>query len=141
MSSLSAAAPRNPAEMTIRRAEDPVQLAPAGISSGPFRVRHLLEGSQDGETTAMRAMFEPGIVTHWHSHPQGQILLALSGIGNVQAEGQGVEILRAGDCVWFPPDLRHWHGASPDSPFSYVSIQGIARDCAVEWFGAVGGAP
>lgn len=129
--------PRNPTGMTIRRADDPTQLAPTGISSAPFRIQHLLEGSQDGETTAMRAMFDPGIITHWHSHPGGQILFVLSGIGAAQAEGGRTEELRAGDCVWFPPDLRHWHGAGPDSPFSYVSIQGIARGVAVEWSGAV----
>lgn len=121
-----------PMQMTIRRAGAATR-APDGIASGPFRVEMLLASSRDGENTAMRATLDPGIVTHWHSHPRGQILYVLSGVGRVQRDGGGIEEVRADDCIWFAPDERHWHGATPDSVFSYISIQAVHRGTAVRW--------
>jgi quercetin dioxygenase-like cupin family protein len=121
-----------PAQMTIRRAGAATR-APDGIASGSFWVEMLLASTRGGENTAMRATLDPGIVTHWHSHPRGQILYVLSGVGRVQRDGGGIEEVRAGDCVWFGPDERHWHGAAPDSVFSYVSIQAVYKGTAVRW--------
>jgi quercetin dioxygenase-like cupin family protein len=93
----------------------------------------LLEGSADGENTAMRATLDPGTITRWHRHPRGQLLYVLSGHGLVQNENGPVEALRAGDAVWFAPGERHWHGAPDDSPFSYISIQPMENGSVVEW--------
>lgn len=30
--------------------------------------------------------------------------------------------LREGDVVWFAPDEKHWHGASPHSPMAHIAI-------------------
>jgi quercetin dioxygenase-like cupin family protein len=83
------------------------------------------------------ATFGPGVVSHWHSHPLGQILLVISGVGQVQREGGVVTEVRAGDCIWFAPGERHWHGAAPGSVFSYVSIQTVDQGTAVYWLGPV----
>ncbi|HMG51311.1 MAG TPA: cupin domain-containing protein [Inquilinus sp.] len=127
------AAPHNPEEMTIRRAGTAIARAPEGIASGPFWVERLLDGSRDGEMTAMRATLDPGVRTHWHGHPLGQLLYVLSGVGLAQRDGGPVAEARAGDCVWFAPGERHWHGASPDSAFAYVSIQAVRDGTAVHW--------
>ncbi|MDQ0473729.1 quercetin dioxygenase-like cupin family protein [Labrys wisconsinensis] len=121
------------AGMIIRRAGAGVRRAPDGIASGPFWVEMLLESAVEGENTAMRATLDPGVVTHWHSHPRGQILIVLSGVGLAQRDGGAVAEIRAGDCVWFAADERHWHGAAPESPFSYVSIQAVQGGTAVHW--------
>jgi quercetin dioxygenase-like cupin family protein len=126
-------APQNPEEMTIRRAGTGIARAPDGIASGPFWVERLLDGGRDGEMTAMRATLDPGVRTHWHSHPLGQLLYVLSGVGLAQRDGGPVAEVRAGDCVWFAPGERHWHGASPDSAFAYVSIQAVRGGTAVHW--------
>ncbi|WP_437361717.1 cupin domain-containing protein [Inquilinus limosus] len=123
----------NPTEMTIRRAGSAIARAPDGVASGPFWIEQLLEGSKDGEMTAMRATVDPGIRTRWHSHPLGQILYVLSGVGLVQRDGGTVEEVRAGDCVWFAPGERHWHGAAADSIFAYLSIQPVRDGTAVHW--------
>jgi len=122
-----------PAAMTITRAGSAVMRAPKGISSGPFWVEMLLTSRKDGENTAMRAVVEPGVVTHWHSHPRGQLLFVLEGVGLVQRDGDGMKEVRAGDSVWFAPGEQHWHGASPTSTFSYISIQGVKDGAAVQW--------
>ncbi|WP_343713675.1 cupin domain-containing protein [Inquilinus sp.] len=127
------ARPGNPGEMTIRRAGSAIARAPDGIASGPFWAEWLLEGRLDGEMTAMRATLDPGIRTHWHSHPLGQLLYVLQGVGLVQRAGGPAAEVRAGDCVWFAPDERHWHGAAADSVFTYLSIQPVWNGTAVHW--------
>ncbi len=122
----------NPKTMTIRRPGNAVR-APEGISNAPFWVEMLLDSQIDGENTAMRATLDPATVTHWHTHPRGQLLYVLSGVGLVQREGKAIEEVRTGDAKWFAADELHWHGATPDSPFSYLSIQGFEKGRFVDW--------
>lgn len=122
----------NPKTMTIRRPGNAVRSA-EGISSAPFWIEMLLDSQTDGENTAMRATLDPGTVTHWHTHPRGQLLHVLSGVGLVQREGQPSQEVKTGDAVWFAPDELHRHGATADSPFGYLSIQGFENGRVVDW--------
>ena len=122
-----------PPIMTVQRACSGIVPAPDGIASGPFLVQMLLSSRADGEMTAMRAFIEPGVITHWHSHPRGQLLFVLDGVGLVQRDGGDIIEIRAGDAVWFAPGERHWHGATPASPFSYLSVQPVKNGTAVHW--------
>ena len=126
--------PACPAQMTIHRAGTTIARAPQNISNQPFWVEPLLESVREGELNAVRATLDPGVVTHWHSHPRGQALYVLSGVGRVQREGGPVEEVRADDFVWFAPGERHWHGASQHSPFAYVSLQAVENGAMVAWF-------
>ncbi|AJD52694.1 Cupin domain protein [Thalassospira xiamenensis M-5 = DSM 17429] len=128
---------RVPEHMTIRRANTDIVTAPDGISTGPFKVEPLLQSSVDGENTAMRAIVGPGVITHWHSHPRGQLLYVLSGKGRACVEGGEIVDLHPGDSIWFAPHKRHWHGATDDMTFSYLSIQAIADGASVHWFDPV----
>ncbi|MBR9757814.1 MAG: cupin domain-containing protein, partial [Algicola sp.] len=66
-------------------------------------------------TTAVgNVYFEPGARSNWHSHPAGQILIITDGVGYHQIEGQSIEVIKKGDVVKCPPNVRHWHGASKD---------------------------
>ena len=122
----------NPTAMTIRRPGGAVR-SPDGIASAPFWVEALLEGSAAGENAAMRATLDPGTITNCHTHPRGQLLYALSGIGRAQRDGGPVEEIRPGDAVWFAAGEKHWHGAAEDAPFSYVSIQATDGERFVDW--------
>lgn len=122
-----------PTEMTVWRAGNGIATSPAGVSSGPFEVQMLLTSRTEGEMTAMRAFVPAGVVTHWHSHPRGQILHVLDGAGLAQRHGGEVIELRKGDSIWFAPDEKHWHGAAPDSAFSYISIQPVKDGTAAHW--------
>lgn len=126
-----------PSTMTILRAGNGIAPAPEGVSSGAFLVQMILSSRKDSEITAMRAFVPPGIITNWHSHPCGQLLFVLDGVGFVQREGGDPLEIRAGDAVWFAPGERHWHGAAPLSPFSYLSVQPVKDGSAVEWFSPV----
>jgi quercetin dioxygenase-like cupin family protein len=130
-----------PKQMTVRRAGEKVIRSPDGISSAPFQVEMLLESTRDGENTAIRAMLEPDTKTRWHTHPRGQLLYVLSGCGRVQRESGPILSITEGDSIWFAPGECHWHGASPDSPFSYISIQAVEDGRSVDWFEPVESQP
>ncbi|MDY0361305.1 MAG: carboxymuconolactone decarboxylase family protein [Desulforegulaceae bacterium] len=77
--------------------------------------------------------FEAGARTAWHTHPLGQTLIVISGRGQVQSEGDSVLEILPGDVVWIPENVRHWHGAAPDSPMSHVAISTPFNGLTVEW--------
>jgi quercetin dioxygenase-like cupin family protein len=72
-------------------------------------------------------------LSNWHSHPRGQLLYVLSGVGLAQVCGGEVNELRAGDAVWFAPGEEHWHGASPHGTFAYLSVQLWQDGRNVDW--------
>ncbi|MGV1755546.1 cupin domain-containing protein [Rhizobium sp. A22-96] len=117
----------------IHRAGTNIRPSPAGIATAPFWVEALVEGSEDGDLTAMRCTLEPGVMSRWHTHPHGQILYVLSGVGLAERFGASAEELRAGDCITFAPNERHRHGAAPESTFAYISIQAAQGGSAVTW--------
>ena len=77
--------------------------------------------------------FEAGARTAWHTHPAGQILIITTGLGWVQREGGPIEEVGPGDVVWFPPNEKHWHGASPKKAMSHIAIQEEKDGKVVEW--------
>jgi quercetin dioxygenase-like cupin family protein len=72
---------------------------------------------------AVLVSFEPAARTAWHTHPLGQTLHVLSGIGRIQLYGQPVQDLRPGDTVWIEPNELHWHGAGPGYTFVHLAMQ------------------
>lgn len=70
--------------------------------------------------------------TAWHTHPLGQTLIVTAGLGSVQLEGGLIEKISPGDVVWFPPDEKHWHGASPTIALTHIAIQEALGDKVVE---------
>jgi quercetin dioxygenase-like cupin family protein len=77
--------------------------------------------------------FEPGARTAWHTHPLGQTLIVTAGFGLAQHEGGPVEELRPGDVVWFQPNEKHWHGASPTTAMTHIAIQESLDGKVVDW--------
>ncbi len=67
------------------------------------------------------ATFERGSYLYWHTHPGGQILLITDGIGYYQEKGKTKQTVRKGDVIKCAPGVEHWHGASPESGFTYVA--------------------
>ncbi len=72
--------------------------------------------------TASSVHFTPGARTAWHTHPNGQTIYVTEGVGKAQCRGGPVEIIRAGDRVFFEPDEEHWHGASPDHFMTHIAM-------------------
>jgi quercetin dioxygenase-like cupin family protein len=66
--------------------------------------------------------FTPGARTAWHTHPNGQTIYVLEGVGRCQRRGGPIEIIRPGDRVLFEPDEDHWHGAAPDRFMTHLAM-------------------
>ena len=62
--------------------------------------------------SASSVHFTPGARTAWHTHPNGQTIFVLEGVGHAQRRGGPVEVIRPGDRVFFEPGEEHWHGAA-----------------------------
>ena len=77
--------------------------------------------------------FEPTARTNWHSHPAGQILIVTQGEGYYQEEGKPKRILRIGETIKCFPNIKHWHGAAPNSEFAHIAISSRNRGPA-QWF-------
>jgi quercetin dioxygenase-like cupin family protein len=99
------------------------QPGPPGRIVGDARLYLYDIPRAETELTGMTVELKDGARAAWHSHPRGQILVAISGLGQIQAAGGQVTELEPGDSIWAPPGERHWHGAAPGHDFSYTSIQ------------------
>jgi quercetin dioxygenase-like cupin family protein len=82
----------------------------------------LFGATASSPLTAVEVTFEPGAHTAWHNHPAGQYLVVTAGVGWVQQRGGEKREIRAGDVVWTPPGVAHWHGATPSHAMSHLAI-------------------
>jgi quercetin dioxygenase-like cupin family protein len=121
-------------DMEIKRSgTEPSRKGPAEWFTGTVRIDPLFQPPDPARAIGAMVTFEPGARTAWHTHPLGQTLLVMSGIGWVQREGGSIEEVRPGDVVWFPPHLKHWHGASPTNAMTHIAIQEALNGKSVEW--------
>ena len=93
----------------------------------------LVEADSIHTTLAGNVFFEPGARSNWHLHPSGQILIITDGVGYHQIEGQEIEVIKKGDVVKCPPNVRHWHGASPDVGLQQLYVIPNTEKGIVEW--------
>ncbi len=77
--------------------------------------------------------FEPGARNNWHKHPGGQILLVAGGIGYYQEEGKPAQAIQEGDVVKIKPNMKHWHGAAPDSWLAHIAVITNPQKGDAEW--------
>ena len=81
--------------------------------------------------------FEPGCRNNWHIHHaksgDGQILVCVAGRGYYQEEGKEAIEMKPGDCINIPAEVKHWHGAAPDSWFSHLAIEVPGEENSNEW--------
>jgi quercetin dioxygenase-like cupin family protein len=118
----------------IRRAGSrPSTRGPADYFTGPVRIDPVIDTPEPARVRSVVVTFEPGARTAWHTHPLGQTLLVLSGLGLVQRWGGPVREVRPGDTIWFPPGEKHWHGAAPTVAMSHLAMQEVLDGAAVDW--------
>lgn len=106
---------------------------PAQNFTGSVRVDPLFGANAPSRTSGAYVTFEPGARSAWHSHPLGQTLVVTAGVGRVQSWGGAVQELRPGDVVWTPPNVKHWHGASPTTAMTHMAISEQEEGKAVTW--------
>lgn len=126
--------PTTDSAMQITRAgSQPSTPGPADWFTGRTRIDPLFQAAAPARVAGASVTFEPGARTAWHTHPLGQTLIVTAGVGWAQCEGEPVEEIRPGDVVWFPPGVKHWHGASPTTAMTHLAIQEALDGKVVEW--------
>ena len=88
----------------------PTRRAPAENFTGAVWQDPIIAAQSPARVVANRVAFEPGARTAWHTHPLGQTLYVISGVGRIQTQGEPVREIKAGDVVWIAPGEKHWHG-------------------------------
>ncbi len=124
--------------MEIKRSgSQPSGTAPAEYFTGAVRIDPLHQAPAPARVVAASVTFEPGARTAWHSHPLGQTLIVTAGCGWVQRWGGPVQEIRPGDVVWFPPDEKHWHGATATTAMTHIAIQEQRDGRTADWMETV----
>lgn len=111
----------------------PTRQAPKEYFTGTVLQDPVAEAPEPARVRVNRVTFLPGARTNWHTHPLGQTLYVLSGIGRFQSRGEKVVEIRPGDVIWIPPGEKHWHGAAPGNMMTHVAIQEADGTGYIEW--------
>jgi quercetin dioxygenase-like cupin family protein len=111
----------------------PSRRGPADSFTGTVWQDPIIEAPAPARIRGAWVRFEPKARTAWHTHPLGQTLYVISGVGRVQAKGGPIREIRAGDVVWIPPGEKHWHGATPTNAMTHVAMQESLDGSAVTW--------
>ena len=101
--------------------------------TGSVRIDPLIQTNEPARVQGSSVTFEPSARTAWHTHPLGQTLIVMSGAGLVQKWGGPIERIMPGDVVWFEPNEKHWHGASPYIAMTHIAIQEQLDGKVVDW--------
>lgn len=120
--------------MEIKRAGSrPSGKGPADWFTGTVRIDPLFQPSEPARAGGAMVTFEPGARTAWHTHPLGQTLYVISGVGRIQTKGGPVREIRPGDVVWIPPGEKHWHGGAPTTGMTHIAMQESLDGNYVTW--------
>ncbi len=111
----------------------PTRRGPAESFTGTVWQDPIIEAPAPSRVRASRVSFTPGARTAWHTHPLGQTLHVISGLGRAQTWGGPIHEIRAGDTVWIPPGEKHWHGAGPTTGMVHIAMQEALDGKHVSW--------
>ena len=101
----------------------PSRRGPAAYFTGTVWLDEVVATPAPPAIKVVRVSFEPAARTAWHTHPLGQSLHVLSGLGLIQRKGDPVLQLVPGDTVWIEAGEEHWHGAAPTHTMVHLAIQ------------------
>ena len=77
--------------------------------------------------------FPIGVINNWHLHSKGQYLYITEGEGRVQEWGKEIQVVKKGDIIWIPADIKHWHGAGEITSMSHLVISPDAENNVTTW--------
>ena len=106
---------------------------PEEYFTGDVQVQMLFPGNENAPFSGGQVTFQPGARTAWHLHLAGQHLIVTSGVGLTGTRDGKIIQFKAGDAIWCPPDIDHWHGATPDTAMSHIALTGSLNGENVVW--------
>jgi quercetin dioxygenase-like cupin family protein len=108
--------------MQITRNAADTTPGPGDWFTGDVYIDSVATPSDVSRLSASWVHFTPGARTAWHTHPNGQTIFVLEGVGLAQRRGGPVEVIRPGDRVFFEPGEDHWHGAAPNRFMAHLAL-------------------
>lgn len=108
--------------MQITRNSLDTNAGPSDWFTGDVYIDPVAVPEDGSRVSASCVHFTPGARTAWHTHPNGQTIWVLEGVGLCQRRGGPVEVIRPGDRVFFEPGQEHWHGASATRFMAHLAI-------------------
>lgn len=95
---------------------------PSDWFTGSVFIDTVAEQSGPSRSAAGSVHFTPGARTAWHTHPNGQTIFVMEGVGLCQRRGGPIEVIRPDDRVFFEPGEDHWHGAAPTRFMTHIAM-------------------
>ena len=93
----------------------------------------IIEAPEPARLRALKVTFAPGARTAWHTHPLGQTLHIVAGVGLIGIRNGDVNIIKPGDSIWIPPNEEHWHGATSENVMVHIAIQESLNGTTANW--------
>lgn len=121
-------------ELEVLRAGSNASRSALQNLTGAATLEAQIEGEPPSRLASVIVTFDAGARTAWHSHPLGQLLVVTSGTAWVQREGGPKQSINAGEAVWTPPGVKHWHGATLDGAMMHVAVAEALDGSRVTWF-------
>jgi len=122
----------------VGNAERVCKRGPEKWFTGLVWMDSVVEPTAPAKGQAVLVTYAPGARTAWHTHPLGQTLYIVSGIGWMQTEGEAAKVIRPGDVVVIPAGENHWHGADAAHTMVHLALQeGDENGVNVVWGEAV----
>ncbi|MFT4091565.1 MAG: cupin domain-containing protein [Asticcacaulis sp.] len=118
-------------DITVAR-PDPAKGSPETFT-GDVEITSRFQRQNPARVGGGEVTFSSGARTAWHTHPLGQTLIITRGEGWVQKWGENALAVKAGDVVWIPPEVKHWHGATRQSGMSHIAISETLDGKSVDW--------
>ena len=112
--------------------QEPVK-GPEDWFTGDVEIRPLFPANGVAHYSGAYVTFQPGARTAWHFHPAGQHMIVTAGVGLTGTRDGKIIEFTAGDAIWCPPDIDHWHGATPDAAMTHLVITGDLDGKNVVW--------
>ena len=121
----------------IKSGSRPTRKASTEYFTGNVWQDPIIEADEPARIRALIVSFEPEARTAWHTHPLGQTLYVISGVGLMGLRDKTPQLIKAGDTVWIPPGEEHWHGASATNSMTHIAIQEALDGSVAEWLDKV----
>lgn len=125
--------PAKKAQVAYRAESQKSFKGPAEWFTGEVQVDLLFPANEITHYSGAYVTFAPGARTAWHLHPGGQHMIVTLGAALTGTRDGKVIEFKAGESVWCPPGIDHWHGATPDAPMTHLVITGVLYGENVVW--------
>jgi quercetin dioxygenase-like cupin family protein len=114
--------------MQITRTTVETGSGPADWFTGTVYIDAVATPAAGSRLSASSVHFTPGARTAWHTHPNGQTIYVIEGVGLAQRRGGPIEVIRPGDRVFFEPGEDHWHGAAAARFMTHIAMLDVDAD-------------